>query len=251
MSMVQLFAIILGLIFGSFLNVLIYRLPRNIFFSKLRSFCPHCEYKIPSYSNIPVISYLFQRGRCANCENLISLQYPIVELLSALIWWWASINYGLHQGILFIWICSILVAISIIDYKTFIIPFPLIVSALLGLLVYIFLNTGEWRISAWGGIMGVGYLSLVFLLTSALFNKQTLGFGDLQLIAITGMWLGPVNVLLSVFVSAVLALIMWGFISLFKGFDRNRAMPFGPYLSGSAIILYVLDIDLLSYLSTF
>ena len=249
--MVQLFAIILGLSFGSFLNVVIYRLPLNMFFSKARSFCPHCKYQIPFYSNIPVISYLFQRGHRANCENLISLQYPIVELLSALIWWWASINYGLHQGILFIWVCSILVAISIIDYKTFIIPFPLIVSALLGLLVYIFLNTGEWRIAIWGGIMGVGYLSLVFLLTSALFNKQTLGFGDLQLIAITGMWLGPVNVLLSVFVSAVLALIMWGVISLFKGFDRNRAMPFGPYLSGSAIILYVLDIDLLSYLSTF
>jgi prepilin signal peptidase PulO-like enzyme (type II secretory pathway) len=180
----------------------------------------------------------------------ISPQYPIIELLSALIWWWASINYSLHQGILFIWIASILLAISIIDYKTFIIPFPLIFSAFLGLLLYILLNTGQWRISLWGGIMGVGYLSLVFLLTSALFNKQTLGFGDLQLITITGMWLGPVNVLLSIFLSAIFALIMWGIISLFKGFDRNRAMPFGPYLSGSAIFLYILDIDLITYLSS-
>ena len=248
--MIQLFSIILGLIFGSFLNVVIYRLPHNIFFSRARSFCPNCKYQIPFYSNIPVLSYLFQLGRCTNCIKMISFQYPIVELLSALIWWWASINYSLHQGILFIWITSILLAISIIDYKTFIIPFPLIISAFLGILVYIFLNTDEWQISLWGGVMGVGYLSLVFLLTSALFNKQTLGFGDLQLITIIGMWLGPVNVLLSIFLSAVFALIMWGIISLFKGFDRNRAMPFGPYLSGSAIFLYILDIELLTYLSS-
>tara|TARA_B110000438_G_scaffold32410_2_gene31968 strand:- start:6592 stop:7347 length:756 start_codon:yes stop_codon:yes gene_type:complete len=251
MPMVQLFAIMLGLTFGSFLNVVIYRLPRNLFFSKSRSFCPHCKYQIPFHSNIPVISYLIQGGKCTNCATSISRQYPIVELLSALIWGWASFNYGLHQGILFIWICSILLAISIIDHETFIIPFPLIISALLGLLVYIYFNPTEWRVSFWGAIMGVGYLSLVFLLTSAIFNKQTLGLGDLQLIAITGMWLGPVNVLLSVFISALLALIIWGILSLFKGFDRNRAMPFGPYLSGSAILLYVLDIDLLTYLSTF
>jgi len=249
--MIQLFSIILGLTFGSFLNVVIYRLPQNIFFSRARSFCPNCKYKIPFYSNIPVLSFLFQRGRCTNCLELISIQYPIVELLSALIWWWASINYSLHEGLIFIWITSILLAVSIIDYRTGLIPFPLIVSAFLGLLVSIFLNTNIlWRESFWGAVMGLGYLSLVFLLTAALFNKQTLGFGDLLLITITGMWLGPVNVLLSIFLSAVLALIMWGIISLFKGFDRSRAMPFGPYLSGSAIFLYILDIDLLTYLSS-
>jgi len=240
----------LGLSIGSFLNVIIYRLPRNKFFSKARSFCPHCEYKIPFYSNIPVISYLYLNGKCANCAGSIASQYPIVELLSGLIWGWASVNYGLHQGLLFIWISSILLIISIIDYKTFIIPFPLILSSFLGLLIYIYFNPSEWRVSFWGAIMGVGYLSLIFLLTSALFNKQTLGFGDLQLIAITGMWLGPVNVLLSIFVSALLALIIWGVISLFNGFDKNRPMPFAPYLSSTAIILYILDVDFLAYLST-
>ena len=119
----------------------------------------------------------------------------------------------------------------------------------MGLLVYLYFNPSDWRVSFWGAIMGVGYLSLVFLLTSALFNKQTLGLGDLQLIAITGMWLGPVNVLLSLFLSALLALIIWGVISIFKGFDTNKAMPFGPYLSGSAIILYILNLDFLAYLS--
>jgi prepilin signal peptidase PulO-like enzyme (type II secretory pathway) len=245
----QFFAILFGLIFGSFLNVLIYRLPRNIFFSKSRSFCPHCKNKIPFYSNIPLISYLIQGGKCINCTKSISLQYPIVELFSTLIWTWASFNYDLDQGILFIWICSILLAISIIDQQTFIIPFPLILSAFIGLLIYIYINPNEWQVSFWGAIMGVGYLSLLFLLTSSIFNRQTLGLGDLQLIAITGMWLGPVNVLLSIFISALLALIGWGAISLIDGFDRNRAMPFGPYLSCSAIILYILNVDLLIYLS--
>ena len=247
--MLHFIAIILGLTFGSFLNVIIYRLPLNIFFSKSRSFCPHCKNQIPYYSNIPVISYLLQGGKCTNCTETISMQYPIVELLSALIWLWASINYGLHEGILFIWISSLLLVISIIDHKTFIIPLPLIISAILGLLTFISLNPSEWRYSLWGLIMGIGYLSIVFLLTSAIFNKQTLGFGDLQLIGITGMWLGPVNVLLSVFVSALLALIIWGAISLFNGIDRNRPIPFGPYLSATAIILYILDLDFLAYLS--
>ena len=146
--MLQFFAILFGLIFGSFLNVIIYRLPRKLFLSELRSFCPNCKYQIPFYSNIPVISYLAQRGKCANCREAISIQYPIIELLSALIWGWASINYGLYQGILFIWICSILLAISVIDQKTFIIPFPLILSALLGLLVYIYFNPSDWRIAS-------------------------------------------------------------------------------------------------------
>jgi len=248
--MLHFIAIILGLTFGSFLNVIIYRLPLNIFFSKSRSFCPHCKNKIPFYSNIPVISYLIQRGCCANCVKPISIRYPIVELLSALIWLWSSFNYGLHQGILFIWICSILLVISIIDQETYIIPFPLILSAFVGLLIYLYVNPSEWRVSFWGAIMGVGYLSLVFLLTSVLFNKQTLGFGDLKLIGITGMWLGPVNILVSIFISAFIALLIWCIISLFRGFDRNRALPFGPYLAGSAIIIYILDVDLLMYLST-
>ena len=249
LTLTHIFAIILGLSFGSFLNVIMYRLPNNEFFSKARSFCLHCRYQIPFYLNIPIISYLYLGGKCANCTKSISLQYPIIEFLSALIWWWASVSYELHQGILFIWICSILLAISVIDQRTFLIPFPLILSALFGLLVYIYFNPSEWRVSFWGAIMGLGYLSLVFLLTSTLFNKQTLGLGDLQLIVITGMWLGPVNVLLSIFLSALLALIIWGIISLSKGLDRNRALPFAPYLSGSAIILYILDIDLLAYLS--
>ena len=245
------FSILLGLVFGSFLNVIIYRLPKRIFFSNTRSFCPKCKYKIPFYSNIPILSFLIQLGKCAKCNQSISIQYPLVEFLSVLIWLWASLNYNLYQGVLFIWISSILMTISIIDNKTFIIPFELILSALIGLLVYLLINPSEWKISFWGLIMGVGYLSLVFLLTSAIFNKQTLGLGDLQLIAITGMWLGPVNILLSILLSAVFALIYWTLTSFYKGFDRNRAIPFGPYLSTSAIFLYILDLDILSYLTSF
>ena len=101
----------------------------------------------------------------------------------------------------------------------------------------------------WGGIFGVSYLSLVFILTSAIFKKQTMGFGDLQLVLITGMWLGPVNVLLSIFLSSILALIMWISISIIKGIDKNRPLAFGPYLSISAIIIYVINIDFLQFLS--
>ena len=246
--MLELFSIIFGLIFGSFLNVIIYRLPRKIFFIKSRSFCPNCKYKIPFYSNIPIISYVFQRGRCVKCSGKISIKYPTIELFSALIWFWAISNYNFSQALLFIWICSILIAIAFIDHETLQIPLPLIISALLGILVYIFFNSNEWKIAFWGATMGIGYLSLVFLLTSIIFKKQTLGFGDIQLIAITGMFLGPINVLFSIFISAFAALLVWVTTSFIIGFDRNRAIPFGPYLSISAIILYAIDINLFNLL---
>ena len=248
MDFIPTIAIILGLIFGSFLNVVIYRLPKKIFFSKARSFCPKCNYQIPINSNIPIFSFLIQRGKCKNCDKKISYQYPIIELISSSIWFWASISYDIQQGILFIWICSILLTITIIDFKTLIIPFPLIISAFLGILTYLLINPTDWKISFWGTVMGVGYLSLVFLLTSALFKKQTMGFGDLQLVAITGMWLGPINILLSIFISALLALIFWIVLVLFNGKDKHTMIPFGPFLSFSAILLYILDMDLLKYL---
>jgi prepilin signal peptidase PulO-like enzyme (type II secretory pathway) len=241
--------ILFGLSFGSFLNVIIYRLPEGTFFAQKRSFCPKCKTQIPIYRNIPLLSFLFQKGKCHNCKQSISLQYPLVELLSGLIWLWAFVNYGLAQGILFIWICSVLLAISFIDLKTFIIPLPLVISGILGLIIYIFIHPQDWRVMFWGGVFGVSYLSLVFLLTSAIFKKQTMGFGDLQLVLITGMWLGPVNVLLSIFLSSILALIVWISISMIKGVDRNRPLAFGPYLSVSAIIVYMVNIDVLRFLS--
>ncbi len=249
MGIYHLFVILLGLAFGSFLNVIIYRLPEGNFFAQKRSFCPKCNTPIPLYRNIPLITYILQQGKCHQCKQSISLQYPLIEIISALIWLWAFINYDIAQGALFVWICSILLAISLIDFKTYIIPLPLVVMGLLGLLLYIFIFPQDWRVMFWGGVFGVSYLSLVFLLTSAIFKKQTMGLGDLQLVLITGMWLGPVNVLFSIFLSSILALIVWISISILKGVDRNRPLAFGPYLSISAIIVYMANIDILQLLS--
>ena len=241
--------ILFGLSFGSFLNVIIYRIPKNIFWKNQRSICPKCNSIIPFYRNIPILTFILQKGKCHNCKGSISLQYPLVELLSLVIWLWAFFNYDFNQGIIFIWICSILIAISIIDLKTFIIPLPLIILSILGLLIYIFLNPEDWRVSFWGAIFGVSYLSLVFILTSTIFKKQTMGIGDLQLVLVTGMWLGPINVLFSIFLSSLLALIAWVIISILKGIDRKRPLAFGPYLSISAILIYILNIDILGLLS--
>jgi leader peptidase (prepilin peptidase)/N-methyltransferase len=248
--MTQLFAVILGLSFGSFINVIIYRLPREIFLSKKRSFCPHCAVPIPFYRNIPVISFILQKGLCAECKQPISVQYIIVEVLSGFLFWWAVTNYSLPESILFIWISSNLLAIAFIDQKTFIIPYEMVLGSIIGLVIYYFLYPEQDIPSLMGLVMGVGYMGSVFLVTSLISGKQTLGYGDLQLIAVTGLWIGPINVLISIFFSALCTLIVWSRLSITDGFNRNRPLPFAPYLVAFAIILYMLNLDLYAFLNS-
>jgi len=248
--MTQLLAVILGMSFGSFINVIIYRLPRGIFLSKKRSFCPHCQVSIPLYRNIPVISFFLQKGLCAECKKPISVQYIIVEVLSGFLWWWAVVNYSVPESILFIWISSNLLAIAFIDLRTFEIPIQMILGSILGLVFYYFLYPEQDIPSLMGLVMGVGYLGSVFLVTSLISRKQTMGYGDLQLIAVTGLWIGPINVLISIFFSALCNLIVYVRLSLIDGFNRNRPLPFAPYLVAFAIILYILNLDLYAFLNS-
>ena len=238
------FIIVLGLTFGSFMNVVIFRLPKNIFLKNNRSFCPNCKRNIPFYQNIPIFSYLIQRGKCYYCKDTISIQYPIVELISLFIWIWAFNQYQIHEALLFIWTSSILTIIAFIDQQTFLIPFQMIISAISGFILYKFLFPSALIPSISGLIIGVGYISLVFIITSVIFKKQTLGYGDLQLIAVIGLWLGPINVLLCVFFSSLFSLIVWSYISFKKGYKQRKAFPFGPYLSAVSIILYMLKFNL-------
>ena len=127
-----LFCFTLGLIFGSFLNVLIYRLPLNLSIVSPRSFCPNCKYQIPFYRNIPLISYILQKGNCNNCDTNISPRYPLVELLTAFTWFIGSYYLlSVPEIIYFSIIASVLIVIAFIDYDHFIIPIPLIIFSIL------------------------------------------------------------------------------------------------------------------------
>ena len=248
MLIVKITVIIIGLILGSFINVLSYRIPKNIPAIFSRYFCPKCNINIPLYRNIPIITYILQRRKCHNCNKTISLQYPIIEFLTASIFYFGlKNNWPIDEYALFIWISSILIAISIIDQKTLTIPLRLIIALLIGELIFIFLNPHSTQYMLLGLLFGLGYLGITFLVTLIIYRKQTLGYGDLLLISLIGLWLGPINTLICIFLSSLAGIIIW--LSIYYKNDAEKKLPFGTYLSISAIFLKILNINFTTYIN--
>ena len=246
---------VLGLMVGSFLNVVIHRLPlmmerdwqaqyqeylgespaedAPLNLAQPASRCPHCNHKIRFYENIPLLSYLWLRGKCSSCQTSISARYPLVELLtgvlSAVIAW--HFGFGLQAGaaLLLTWA---LLALSMIDVDHQLLPDSITLPLLwLGLTLSLFPVFTDMRSSLIGAI--AGYLSLwtVYQLFKLLTGKEGMGFGDFKLLAALGAWMGwqalPVIVILS---SAVGALLGGAMIAI-QGRDRAQPIPFGPYLA--------------------
>lgn len=251
---------ILGLLAGSFLNVVIYRLPEmmkrswqqqcaelrgetaealpvfNLF--SPRSTCPHCGHKITAWENIPIVSYLILRGRCSGCHAPISPRYPIVETLTALASGFVAWHYGFGfvtiAVLIFIWS---LIALAVIDLNTQLLPDDITLPLLwIGLLVNI--NQGFTDIQS--AVIGAvaGYLSLwsIYWCFKLITGKEGMGYGDFKLLAAIGAWLGwsmlPVVILLSSLVGGLAGI---GLILATK-LNRNVTIPFGPYLAGGALI---------------
>jgi len=246
---------VLGLMVGSFLNVVIHRLPlmmerdwqaqyqeylgespaeeAPLNLAQPASRCPHCNHKIRYYENIPLLSYLWLRGKCSSCQAAISIRYPLIELLtgilSAVIAW--HFGFGLQAGaaLLLTWA---LIALSMIDVDHQLLPDSITLPLLwLGLALSLFPVFADMHSSLIGAI--AGYLSLwtVYQLFKLVTGKEGMGFGDFKLLAALGAWMGwqalPVIVLLS---SAVGALLGGAMIAI-QGRDRAQPIPFGPYLA--------------------
>jgi len=256
---------ILALLIGSFLNVVILRLPRMMEHTWRReaqqllqsdvslgggsgaealslahppSTCPKCGHLIRPWENVPVISYLFLRGRCAKCREPISARYPLVEATTAVL----SVVVALHFGVS--WTCALallftwaLVALTMIDFDHQLLPDSITLPLLwLGLLVNSFGVLVPLADAVWGAALG--YLSLwsVYWAFRLLTGKEGMGFGDFKLLAALGAWLGwqalPLVIILSSLVGAVVGVAL-----IFAlGRDRNVPIPFGPYLAAAGWI---------------
>ena len=246
MYLIHIVYFIAGLIVGSFINVLIYRLPNNLSIIKPRSFCVHCKHSIPIYRNIPLISYLIQLGKCANCKSSISIIYPLIELTIGLIWILSFLSFtDLNQIISYAVVSSFLIAIAMIDYRHFIIPVEISIFLFIFITITLFLNHSI--IAHFQGLLiGTGYLSIISLITFGITKRQGLGLGDIQLILVLGYWVGDFKILIIIFLSALSAIIFWLIISYYKGFDNKRALPFGSFLSISSILLYPIEFNSLN-----
>ncbi|QRN41262.1 MAG: prepilin peptidase [Neisseriaceae bacterium] len=262
---------ILGLIVGSFLNVVIYRLPLmlecywknqarllldlpvaedqkkfNLFFPK--SHCSHCHTKLKLYENIPVVSYVLQVGRCRYCHHKISLQYLIVELITGviftLLYYRFGLSYALLGGVVF---SSALIALTFIDFRTKLLPDIITIPLLwLGLLFNLF---KVYEVSLEFAVLGalVGYLLfwIVFQIFKFLTAKEGVGYGDFKLFAAIGAWLGIVNLPFLLLFASISGLI---FALVFK-IGKNQEMPFGPAIAISGLILFIFYPEISSWLS--
>jgi len=242
-------SIIFGAMIGSFLNVCIHRLPKEESIVRPGSHCPECKTPIQYYDNIPLLSYLLLRGKCRYCQASISIQYPIVEAITALSSFFLFITFGVSLSFVYYFsFVAALIAITVIDLYHQIIPdvisLPGIVIGLLGSLVIpqiIF-----WS-SLIGALSGGGSLFLVATVYQWLFKREGMGGGDVKLLAMIGAFLGWKAVILTILLSSFIGSIIGITVMLIKGKDFKYAIPFGPFLALGAMISLFWGENLISW----
>ncbi len=238
---------ILGLAFGSFFNVVIYRLPKKESLLNPPSHCPSCETSIKWYDNIPIISFVLLKGKCRDCGVSISWRYPFVELLAGLIFLFSFIKFD-FQPLLFssLFFLSILLVIAFIDLDTLLIPnriiFPAIgftisiwIVSYLANIKFLPLVEGNVISALFGAFLGGAILLLVAWLSPFIFGREGMGGGDVKLAFFIGFYLGY-YVLVAFFLAFLLGSFFGLFLTVIKGWQPHREVPFGPFLSLAAFL---------------
>ncbi|WP_130472509.1 prepilin peptidase [Candidatus Magnetaquicoccus inordinatus] len=225
-----------GSIIGSFLNVCIYRLPREISLVRPRSSCPHCQKIIAWYDNIPLLSWLFLRGRCRNCQQSISPLYPLVELASALLVWHTVWHFGWNgRTALLLLLGFAFLVLMLIDFYHYILPD---VITLPGIVLGVVAAASPLSIpplatlenSLLGLLCGGGGLWMFVWFFEKITGKKGMGAGDIKLYAMIGTWLGWHSLPLTLFLASLLGSVVGILWMLFTQRDRSQPIPFGPYL---------------------
>ena len=254
----SLLAGLLGLLVGSFLNVVIYRTPLLLMrhwrrdcqelteqpldnegekFNLVtpRSRCPHCQHAITALENIPVISYLLLRGKCSACGKPISIRYPLIELLSAALAtitaWHFGYGMAAAAAIVLTWV---LIALAFIDIDHMLLPDSMVLPFLwLGLLLNVFALFTPLPNAVIGAAAGYLSLWLVFHLFKLITGKEGMGYGDFKLLALFGAWLGWQSLPLIILLSSLFGAIVGISLIVLRGRDRAQPLPFGPYLAAA------------------
>jgi len=249
--------IILGLMVGSFLNVCIFRLPRELSIVTPRSFCPRCRSPIRWYDNIPLFSYIILLGKCRNCKRGIPIRYPAVEIISALFSWYVFYHFRAWPPyvIYYLLLISPLIVITFIDIEHKIIPDVITIPCIAaGVASRFILMHGKW--TSVGGdtlagiLVGGGSLAIIAFVYEWFKKREGLGGGDIKLAAMLGAFFGWKGVIFILFISSFIgSLVGVIFLILFKK-DFKYAMPYGPFLAAGALIhLFWGDVILNWYLS--
>lgn len=275
----EIFAAVLGLLIGSFLSVCVYRIPAGrglepgdpeaddyegteeseeseseeptlSIFHPARSFCPSCEKQLLWYHNIPLFSWLIQRGKCAFCKSSISFRYPLLEIMSSLTAVGCVVMFGPTPTAALIYVfCASLLVASFIDFDYYILPNSITLNGIIvGFVIgtvnqftHIFARpvNQEFMSSFWGFLIGGGILFAISEGYFRLRKKEGLGMGDVKLMAMVGSIFGAEAALFSIFLGSLFGSVVGGLLLLFLGRKWSQALPFGPYLAlGSFIYLF-------------
>jgi leader peptidase (prepilin peptidase)/N-methyltransferase len=276
----KIFIFILGSCVGSFLNVCIHRLPKEKSIIKPSSFCPQCKAPIKLYDNIPILSYIFLRGKCRNCSAKISFRYPLVEFITALIFLVLYLNFGLSLfSLKFAFLFCLLIVVSFIDIDYHAIPAYLcLVGIAVGLVFSVIESGGVWNIledslrlkglalpispfanSFIGLLFGLGFIYLFKLFGDVFISvllylrkkdsiegeKESLGLGDVDFMGMVGVFLGVKGVLLVFFLAPFLA-VAYSISALI--FKKSHLIPYLPYLSLATVIVFFWGNKILSFI---
>ncbi len=258
-------AVVLGLMIGSFLNVVIHRLPKmmerewhnnclelqgkeipeqeKMTLATPRSACPKCGHKITALENIPIISYLILGGKCKGCKTKISIRYPFVEALTGFLMGVVAWKFGYSYTTLFAWILTIaLITLTFIDFDTQLLPDDITLPLLWLGLLFNLSNTGfiDLKSAVIGAIVGYLILWSVYWLFKIVTGKEGMGYGDFKLLAAIGAWFGWQLIPAVILLSSVLGAVIGIGLILTRGKTGNTAIPFGPFLAlgGIAALFY-------------
>lgn len=220
-----------GIVIGSFLNVCIYRIPKQENIVKIRSHCMNCGYQLKWYDLVPLFSYLCLRGRCRCCKQKISVQYPLIELLNGALYCIVFAVYGISvEALLYALLASALITLSVIDFRTYEIPVGINIFILALGLIRIATDFTHWSDYAVGFLLVSGFLYLVHLVT----RGRGIGGGDIKLMAASGLLLGWKQILLAFVMGCIIGSVIH--IARMKISGQGHVLAFGPYLSIGILI---------------
>ena len=251
MIVVYVLAGLYGLCIGSFLNVVIYRLPRNMSLAKPGSHCTSCGYFLKWYDNIPVLSYLMLGGKCRSCKAHISFRYTAVELLNAVLWLLAALFFWQQSPLYAVAValaCSLLICIGFIDLETMYIHDILVYLLALPAILAVISGVGG---SLWEHLIGFaaggGAFLLFYLFSRWILKKEALGVGDILLVAVTGLFLGWKATLLAVLTASLLACLIMIPAQILGKKEKHTEYPFAPFLSAGAVAAMFLSKPLIGW----
>lgn len=269
-------SVFLGLMIGSFLNVVIYRFPimldaqwkaeiaemsgveperAEVFNLMLpRSRCPKCGHQIAWYENIPVLSYLFLRGKCSDCRTPISIRYPLVELATGALFLYCALRWGM-TGTSLVWagFTATLVTLTLIDWDTTLLPDDITLPLLWSGLIAAALNLTPVPLidAVWGAVGGYMSLWLVYWGFRLATGKEGMGFGDFKLFAALGAWFGWSALIPIILLASVIGSLVVIAMKLTKGMREGGQVPFGPFLAGAALVIMVFGVEPVSNILKF